>query len=128
VGEVRGGEGSGRRPRVRIRTLRRWGPPFLAGLLLVSSLAAVVRRTEEGRRLSGELDRLEAEQLVLQDRVAEQVARVESLTALPRLEQAAGDIGLRQAEDGEVFHISDLGAGVGEPDDRSGGDREEGTR
>lgn len=108
--------------------LRRWGAPFLAGLLLVASLAAVVRRTEEGRRLSGELDRLEAEQLVLRDRVAEQVARVESLTALPRLEEAAGDIGLRQAEDGEVFHISDPGEGVGESDDRSGGDREEGTR
>lgn len=74
---------------------------------MVVSLAAVVRRTEEGRRLSRELDRLEAEELVMRDRLAAEAARAESLASLPRMEEAASGLGLRQAGDGEVFHISD---------------------
>lgn len=106
---------------MRARTLRRWGPPVLAGLLMVVSLAGVVRRTEEGRRLSRELDRLEAEELVTRDRLAAQAARAESLASLPRMEAAAGSLGLRQAGDGEVFHISDRRvAATGET--RSGGE------
>jgi len=47
----------------------------------------------------------------MRDRVAAQTARADSLAALPRMEAAAGEIGLRQAEDGEVFHLSEPVAG-----------------
>ena len=92
---------------IRKRTLTRWTPPLVAGGLVVASLAAVVRRGEEGRRLSQELDRLEAEESILNDRLAAQTARADSLGALPRIERAAGAIGLRRAGDGEVFHVAD---------------------
>ncbi|MDH3732242.1 MAG: hypothetical protein OEU54_01865 [Gemmatimonadota bacterium] len=94
-------------PRVRRKTLRRWGLPLVGGTLLVASLASAVRRSEDGRRLSRELDRLEGAELILRDRVAGQVSRVDSLSALPRMEEAAREIGLRRAGDGELFHLSD---------------------
>lgn len=92
---------------MRRKTLRRWGLPLVGGVLLVASLAMVVRRSEEGRRLSQELDRLEAEEVILRDRVAGEIARVDSLGALPRMQEAAAKIGLRRAGDGELFHISE---------------------
>lgn len=105
------GDGSAGSPRVRRRTLRRWALPLVGGALLVASLVSAVRRSEEGRMLSRELDRLEGAELILRDEVAEQVARTDSLSGLPRMEEAAAAIGLRRAGDGELFHLSD---GVGE--------------
>lgn len=99
--------------------MRRWALPVLAAGTLVAALAAVVRRGEEGRLLSRELDRLEAEEQILHDRVAAQRARADSLAALPRMEEAANAIGLRQAEDGEFLYLSDE---VLDPD---GGEEEE---
>lgn len=74
---------------------------------LVAALATVVRRGEEGRLLSRELDRLDAEEQILYDRLAGERARADSLGALPRMEAAAIEIGLRQAEDGEFIYLSD---------------------
>lgn len=74
---------------------------------LVAALATVVRRGEEGRLLSRELDRLDAEEQILHDRLAADRARADSLAALPRMEAAAAEIGLRQAEDGEFIYLSD---------------------
>jgi hypothetical protein len=93
--------------RLRRRTLRRYALPLVGGALLIVSLTSAVRRSEMGRRLSQELDELEADQLILRDRVATQIARADSLAALPRMERAARQIGLRPAEDGEVFHLSE---------------------
>ncbi|MFV1987548.1 MAG: hypothetical protein ACC682_09700 [Gemmatimonadota bacterium] len=97
--------------KVRTKTLRRWGLPLVVGGLLIASLTSAVRRSEDGRRLSQELDRLEVDELIMRDRVATQTARADSLAALPRMEDAAREIGLRRAEDGEVFHLSDPSAG-----------------
>jgi len=87
--------------------LRRFALPLVGGALLVVSLTSAVRRSESGRALSRELDRLEADELILRDRVATQSARADSLASLPRMEAVGTDLGLRQAEDGEVFHLSE---------------------
>ena len=94
---------------MRRRTLRRWAVPVVGGVALVLSLATAVRRGEEGRRLSRELDRLEAEEVLLIDRLAAEEARVDSLGALPRMEEAAAELGLRRAGDGELYHLSEEG-------------------
>ena len=94
-------------PRVRKRTLRRWALPFFGVALVVAALATAVGRGEDGRRLSRELDRLDADELIVRDEVATQAARADSLASLPRMERAASRLGLRQAGDGEVFHLSD---------------------
>ena len=57
--------------------------------------------------MSQELDRLEADELITIDRLAAEEARVDSLGALPRMEAAAAEIGLRRAGDGELYHLSD---------------------
>jgi len=112
--------------------VRRWGIPVLATLALVAALATVVRRGEEGRLLSRELDELEAEARIAEDRLAVERARADSLEALPRMESAATRIGLRQAEEGEFFYLSDSvldsdgdARGVGEDGRHTGGDEEE---
>lgn len=87
--------------------LRRWAFPAVGGVALVLSLAAAVRRSEEGRQLSRELDRLEAEEVLLIDRLAAEEARVDSLGALPRMQEAAATLGLRRAGDGELYHLSE---------------------
>lgn len=96
--------------KVRRKTVRRFALPLVGGALLIVSLTSAVRRSESGRRLSQELDELEDAALILSDQVETQNARVDSLGALPRMEQAAGAIGLRRARDGEVFHLSEPSA------------------
>lgn len=102
-------DGRARRRRMRGRTLRRWALPSLALLGLIASLAVVVRRGEEARRLSHELSRLQAEREIARDRLAETMARVDSLSSLGRIEEAAGELGLRQAGEGEVVYLADVG-------------------
>jgi len=108
-------------PRVRRRTLRRWFFPVVAGAALVAALTAVVQRGEEARRLSRELLELQNEEQIARDRIAEATARVDSLGSLGRLEVAAGALGLRQAEEGEVIYLRDVPAstepGVGSRED-----------
>lgn len=118
-------EGESRAPakRFRKRTVRRWALPALAAGTLVAALATVVRRGEEGRLLSRELDRLEAEEQILDDRLATERARADSLEALPRMEAAAREIGLRQAEDGEFVYLSDRVLDTGEDDEGGEGGR-----
>jgi len=94
-----------------------------AGCLVIASLAAVVRRGEEGRRLSQELDRLEADESIARDRLATQTARADSLAALPRIERAAGALGLRRAEDGEVFHLTEGAQAIDETGSSTDGAR-----
>lgn len=111
------------RRRVRRRAIRRWLGPAIAGLSLIVGLGLVVRRSEEGRRLSRELSSLEGEERLVRDRLASAEARVDSLTSLRRIERAATELGLRQAGDGEVFYLTD-GDGVGGDDVSSGADQE----
>lgn len=102
-------DGRARRRRLRRRTLRRWALPSLAIVALIASLAVVVGRGEEARRLSHELSRLQAEREIARDRLSQLTARVDSLGSLGRLEAAAGELGLRQAGDGEVVYLADIG-------------------
>jgi len=108
-------------PRVRRRTLRRWFFPAVAALVLGGALTAVVQRGEEGRQLSRELLELQNQEEIARDRIAETTARVDSLGSLGRLEMAAGALGLRQPEEGEVVYLQDVPAssvpGVGSRED-----------
>ncbi len=110
------GDGS-RRSRFRKRTFRRWALPAIATGILVTSLISVVGRSEEGRRLSADLDRLAETEQVVRDRLSGEVARADSLASLPRLEAAAGELGLRQAKEGEFFYVADDAVDTGEGDE-----------
>ena len=79
--------------------------PILSLLALAVSLASVVRRGEEGRRLTADLERLDAETAVVADRILAERARIETLTSLERIERAAAPLGLRQAMDAELVQV-----------------------
>jgi len=79
-------------------------------VVLAAALVTVVRRGEEGIRLSNEIERLEDDARIAADRVVAQRARVDSLTSLPRIEDVAGSFGLRQAVDSEMIHVRDADA------------------
>ncbi len=89
--------------------------PGLSLVVLAASLGWVVRRGEDGRRLSSELETLEAEAEIVSDRIVTEQARVESLTTFARIQEVAGPLGLRQAVDGELVQVGagDANAGVG---------------
>lgn len=91
--------------RIRRRTLLRWIPPGLAVATLVAAMVTVVGRSERGRALSVQLDALDAEAGVVADRIAKERVRVDSLTSLPRIEEAAASVGLRRAEEEELVQV-----------------------
>ena len=90
---------------MRRRTLLRWSGASLAVLALAASLVSVVRRGEEGRRLTAELEGIEAEMRIVEDRIDIVRARVDSLTTPARIERAAGAIGLRRAEEEQLLQV-----------------------
>jgi hypothetical protein len=92
---------------VRRRSLRRWAFPGLGAALVVAALATVVRRSETGRQLSRSLDGLDRQEQILRDRLTGERSRADSLEALPRIEDAAGRLGLRAAGDGEFFLVAE---------------------
>ncbi len=67
-----------------------------------------MQRGEEARRLSRELLELQNQEQIARDQIAEATTRVDSLGSLGRLEVAAGALGLRQAEEGEVVYLKDV--------------------
>jgi len=79
--------------------------PGLSIVVLAASLIAVVRRGEEGHRLTGELEAREAEAEVVADRIVAEQTRVESLTTLARIKKVAAPLGLRQAVDAELVQM-----------------------
>lgn len=101
-----------RRVRMRGRAVRRWAVPALAVLALAATLASVVARGEEGRRLTRAAAALEEETRIVQDRILVEGARVDSLTTLSRMEDAAAEIGLRQAVDAELVQVREADVGV----------------
>ena len=104
--------------RVRRRTLLRWSAPSLALLVLAASLAMVVRRGEEGRRLTAELGGIEAEMRIVEDRIDVARTRVDSLAAPARIEEAADALGLRRAEEAQLLQVDAANRG-----DEDGGER-----
>lgn len=104
---------SGRVRRIRRRTLLRWMAAGVAVSALAASLASVVRRGEEGRRLMAELRELEAEGRVVTDRIDAARTRVDSLAAPARIERAAEALGLRRAAEEQLLQV-DVGYSPGE--------------
>lgn len=90
----------------------------MALVLFVGALVTVVRRGQEGRELSMELQRLEAEARVVADQIVAEEARIDTLTTLTRIEEAAGELGLRRAAPLELVQVRDPFEGT-----TTGGDR-----
>lgn len=103
---------------MRRRTLLRWLGASLAVLALAASLMTVVRRGEEGRRLASELEGIEAELRIVEDRIDVARARVDSLTTPARIERAAGALGLQRAEEEQLLQVDAANCG-----DEEGGER-----
>ncbi len=97
--------GSGSVRRVRRRTLLRWLVVGVAIIALAASLARVVRRGEEGRRLMAERRGIEAEDRVVTDRIDAARARVDSLAAPARIERAAEALGLQRAGEEQLLQV-----------------------
>ena len=91
--------------RIRRRTLIRWMTAGMAVIGLAASLASVVRRGEEGRRLMAELRGLEAEDRIVTDRIDAAWTRVGSLAAPARIEGAAEALGLRRAGEEQLLQV-----------------------
>ena len=97
--------------KVRRRILRRWSATSLAVLALAASLVTVVRRGEEGRRLTAELAALEAELRIVGDRIDLARAKVDSLTTAARIEGVAGALGLQRAEEEQLLQVDAADSG-----------------
>jgi len=108
---------SGSVRRIRRRTLLRWLAAGAAIIALAASLASVVRRGEEGRRLMAELRGLEAEERVVTDRIDAARARVDSLAAPARIEPAAEALGLQRAGEEQLLQVD---AGPSPDEEESG--------
>lgn len=96
---------SGSVRRIRRRTLLRWMTAGLAVIALAASLASVVRRGEEGRRLTAELRGLEAEDRIVTDRIDAARTRVDSLAAPARIEREAEALGLQRAGEEQLLQV-----------------------
>ncbi len=96
---------SGSVRRIRRRTLIRWMTAGMAVAALAASLASVVRRGEEGRRLMTELRGLEAEDRIVTDRIDAARTRVDSLAAPARIERAAEALGLQRAGEEQLLQV-----------------------
>ncbi|WP_419161175.1 hypothetical protein [Candidatus Palauibacter sp.] len=119
-----GDEDAGAR-RVRHRTLLRWMTAGVAVLALAASLASVVQRGEDGRRLTAELGELEAEARIAGDRIDVERARVDSLTTPARIEREAEMLGLHRAVEEQLLQVDAASSRDGEGTDVSteGGDK-----
>lgn len=103
-GRRTGREGGGR----RIGAIRRRAIVLLAVLTIPAGLVISVRRTAEGTRLAEQLEELRRETTLLEEALVDEVVRVDSLTSRARIEHAAGELGLRQAEEHEIVILGDV--------------------
>jgi len=97
-----------RRGRLRVGAIRRRAVVFLAVLTIPAGLVISVRRTAEGTRLAEQLEELRRETTLLEEALVDEVVRVDSLTSRARIDRAAGELGLRQAEEHEVVILGDV--------------------
>ncbi|MXX67419.1 MAG: hypothetical protein F4Y74_00385 [Gemmatimonadales bacterium] len=96
---------SGSVRRIRRRTLIRWLTAAMAVIALAVSLMSVVRRGEDGRRLTAELRGLEAEDRIVTDRIDAARTRVDSLAAPARIEREAEALGLQRAAEEQLLQV-----------------------
>lgn len=93
------------RRKARRGTLRRQAILGLAALAIPAGLVVSVRRTAEGTRLAEQLEELRRETRLLEEALVDEVVRVDSLTSRQRIGRAAAELGLRQADEGEVVVV-----------------------
>ena len=102
-----------RRPgRLSSRTSRRQWWFFLAAMMMLGGLLVSVRRSSEGTLLAESIGELRHEVRLLEEQLSYEIVRVDSLSSLQRIAEAAAGLGLREADDNEVLHVVD----VREPD------------
>lgn len=79
-----------------------------AALSIPAGLMISVRRTADGTRLAEQLADLRRETMLLEEALADEVVRVESLTSRERIARIVEERGFRQAEDDEVVIMGDV--------------------
>ena len=102
-------ERTSRRGPIRWRTLRR---RVLFALVLAAvplSMGAAVRRAAHARRLSHDLEALNAAERVTRERLGRVTRRADSLSSRGRIRSASAELGLRPATDGEITFLEDVG-------------------
>lgn len=100
--------GPGARASTRPGALRRRFILVLAALTIPAGLMISVRRTAEGTRLAEQLADLRRETMLLEEALADEVVRVESLTSRERIGRMVEDRGFRQADDDEVVIVGNV--------------------
>lgn len=92
------------------RWRRLWGValPLLGAVALVLSMASVVRRGTEARRLSKEVEVLRRAEQITRDRLDQVARRADSLASRARIREVAGRLGLRPATDLEIVFLVDV--------------------
>lgn len=108
----RGGSGRGgkRKPSVRDRvgTARRRMMIVAAALTIPAGLVVSVRRSAQGTRLAEQIEDLRRETRLLEEALAEEVVRVDSLSSRDRIGRVATRLGLRLAQEDEVVVLGDV--------------------
>lgn len=101
----------GRRPvrkNRRVGSLRRQVLLALAGLSIPVGLFFSIQRSAAGTALAATLTDLREETQVLQETLAEEAVRVDSLESRERIRRMATPLGLREAKDHEVVVLTDV--------------------
>lgn len=101
---TRGNARSGR----RVGTPRRQIILVTSALVMLSGLLISVRRSSEGTLLAESIGELRQEVTLLEEQLSYEVVRVDSLSSLQRISGVAAELGLREANDGEVFRVADV--------------------
>jgi hypothetical protein len=79
-----------------------------AALTIPAGLVVSVRRTAQGTRLAEQIGDLRRETRLLEEALAEEVVRVDSLSSRDRIGRAATRLGLRIAHEDEVVVLGDV--------------------
>lgn len=111
----RSGRGGSRRnekrkpsARDRVGTARRRMMIVAAALTIPAGLVISVRRSAQGTRLAEQIEDLRRETRLLEEALAEEVVRVDSLSSRDRIGRAATRLGLRLAQEDEVVVLGDV--------------------
>lgn len=79
---------------------------------MLTGLLFSVRRSSEGTLLAESIRELRQEVKLLEEQLSYEIVRVDSLSSLQRISRAAAGLGLREANDSEVFHVADVSTPV----------------
>lgn len=79
-----------------------------AALTIPAGLVVSVRRSAQGTRLAEQIEDLRRETRLLEEALAEEVVRVDSLSSRDRIGREATRLGLRLAQEDEVVVLGDV--------------------